>query len=143
MRTIYLVLLFFFITSCEDNSFAPEYQRLDDPFALKVGNRVTLHPDNFQIGFQKVISDSRCPSDAVCVWEGIADTQIWLLKSGADSIFINLSILGYVTKSSTSRHIAVDTLGYRIKLLQLDPYPKTTPRPAPSEYNAMILVSKL
>ena len=140
---IFLVLISPFLVSCEDENLVIPTQSLDNPFTLKVGERIRLYPDNLQVGFQKVISDSRCPSNARCIWEGIADLQLWLLKPGLDTVYVKASIRGYVTKSNTDGHVAVDALGYRIKVLQLDPYPKTDQRPNPSDYIATLRVSRL
>ncbi len=43
--------------------------------------------------------------------------------SGTDTIPFTPTIDGYSGKEDTLHHIPIDTLGYRITLLQLDPYP--------------------
>ena len=98
MRIVCLIL-FLFLTSCEDEGLVTQTETFGNPFWLKVGQSVRLQPDNLQLGFQQVMNDSRCPSDVVCVWEGIADLQLWLLKPGSNPVYFKASIYGYVTQS--------------------------------------------
>lgn len=140
MKTNWKVLcfpVFLLFASCEiDESVIPS-QPFGNAIELKIGQSIRFLPDYLQVGFQKVRSDSRCPIGAQCIWEGIADLQLWLVKPGLDSVYVKASIYG------SGRPVVVDTLGYRITLLQLDPYPKTDNRPKPSDYIATIRVSKI
>lgn len=142
IRVLSLLVLLLLI-SCEDNLSVVRDETFNDPFSLKVGETVRLQPDNLIVGFQKVINDSRCPSNARCIWEGIADLQLWILKLGLDTAYVKASIYGYVTKSSTDRHLAVEVLGYRMTVLQLDPYPGTHIDSSLPNYVATIRVSKI
>jgi hypothetical protein len=149
MKNIWFILLFIIAASCEkaplttsdtgDNSDI----HLNQPFQLKVGENIKLIPDNLTVGLKTVLSDSRCPIGVVCFWEGEADINIWLLKNRIDTIHGILKIRGYIGIRDSLHDRYIDTIGYRIKLMQLDPYPQY---PIPndfSKYKATLLVSKL
>ncbi len=114
---------------------------LDEPFFLNFGEKV-LTPDNLCIEFQQVLEESRCPSDAICVWAGRARIGL-LLQTAADSVQVELAIPGFVAQSDTLAHQPVDTIGYRITLLQLDPYPQSDRQPRDSDYRALLKISRL
>jgi hypothetical protein len=149
MKNIWLVFLFIIAASCERSPFEttdtgnnPDVN-LNQPFQLKVGESINLIPDNLKIGFNNVLSDSRCPVGVVCFWEGEADINIWLLKNRTDTIHSILKIRGYVGIQDSIRHKYIDTVGYRITLMQLDPYPH---HPIPNDfsiYKAALNVSRL
>lgn len=72
------------------------------------------------------VQDSRCPisPDFVCVWEGYALAK-FIFEEGAQQHQFTLS-----TKKLPNG-LAQDTLinGYRIKLINITPYPGSTPAP--------------
>jgi hypothetical protein len=115
---------------------------LDEPFFLNFGGSKVLRPDNLRIEFQQVLEESRCPSDAVCIWAGRARIGL-LLQTTADSVRLELVIPGFVAQSDTLAHQPVDTIGYRITLLQLDPYPHSQRQAPDSEYRALLKISRL
>ncbi len=121
MKRVFVVCTLLLLAACE-NAILNSIAVSDEPFWLNLGESKVLPPDNIQIGFRQVLSDSRCPLDAsvVCVWPGRAEIRLWLRKQQSDSTFVNLSIAGYITQADTCCHLSTDTLGYRITLLQLD-----------------------
>ena len=44
---------------------------LDQPFDLRAGQSAVV-PGGLKVTFDRVVSDSRCPIDAICVWAGEA-----------------------------------------------------------------------
>ena len=149
MKNIWLVLLFIIAASCErypfettDTGDNPDIN-LNQPFQLKVGENIKLIPDNLKVGFDSVLSDSRCPVGVVCFWEGEANINIWLLKNRTDTIHSILKIRGYIGIQDSLYHKYIDTVGYRIKLIQLDPYPRYPIPNDYSKYKATLKVSRL
>jgi len=73
MKKYLLLLLLILLSSCsikesvDDNiiQVSPEI-----PFELKVGK--TAEIEGHQFTFKEVSSDSRCPANALCIWEGEA-----------------------------------------------------------------------
>ncbi|MEY2924311.1 MAG: hypothetical protein RLZZ337_859 [Bacteroidota bacterium] len=65
-------LLFLLLASCEKEVIPNE------TFYLEFEESVTIKDDqqNFNITYSKLVEDSRCPEDAICVWAGRAVIQI-------------------------------------------------------------------
>ncbi len=49
---------------------------LDQEFTLSIGQSVAVAGENISIKFVEVISDSRCPQGATCIWAGEASCLI-------------------------------------------------------------------
>lgn len=81
--------------------------------------------DNIRICFDSLISDSRCPANAMCVWAGSALAKFSLTKNGESTSF-NLATLKY---GSYNKDTVI--LGYKIEFVNLSPYPGTVPTPVP------------
>jgi len=52
------------------------------PFDLAVGASVEVGDEGLLMGFTGILSDSRCPIGAVCVWEGDAEAALWIEVPG-------------------------------------------------------------
>lgn len=136
------VLALLFVAAC-DSTITNPVAPLDTPFWLNYGEHRILAPDNVTIGFQKVLQDSRCGLKCICIWPGRSDILIWLKSNEIDSTFVTASIFGYITKKNTCCHLSVDTLGYQITLLQLEPYREASETIQPSKYKALLKISKV
>ncbi len=137
-----IILLIVVFCSCQDIIVNSDPE-IDKAFWLKYGESKILQPANLEVGFQQILEESRCASDVVCVWEGRARVRLWVLQGQADSTFVDTVISGYVTEAHTDGHVSQDTLGYRVTLMQLDPYPVSTENPEQSEYKALLKISML
>ena len=129
--------------SCEEE---PPQVLYGEPFELAYGESqvVEVGTEEIEVGFQAMLGDSRCPLDVFCKWEGWARIQLWLHRPGQDTIYLEPFIYGYVFQEDTTAHESIDTLGYRVTLLQLDPYPtdEFNDETQVSEYEALLVVSK-
>ena len=121
--------------SCDDDTsvVAPVFS----PVTLKYDQSAIIQSENVELKFESIIQDSRCPPNAYCIWGGMAEIRLRLIKLPADTHFITLPILLGVHKNDSDSHIPIDTLGFHITLLQLDPYPAPT---NDSDYVATILL---
>jgi hypothetical protein len=90
---------------------------LDTPFTLKHGE--TRGPVTFV-----EVSDSRCPRNAVCVWQGEVSVQL-----SVNSENVTIKVPGTATAA-----------GYQIEVREVTPYPDDPP-PAKSTYRAVVVVS--
>jgi len=90
------------------------FQDIDEIVELKIGERKIGQPSGLEVGFEKLISDSRCPIGVVCCWQGMAVVQISIKKPDEKRHFISLD---------SYHHSTIDTLGLHMEFLQLDPYP--------------------
>jgi len=84
--------------------------------------------DDLKLSFDKVVSDSRCPANAVCIWQGAATAKFSFTKNGESHSFD----LSTITKSPG---YAKDTIisGYKFEFMNLSPYPGTFTPPAPDD----------
>lgn len=57
---------------------APAHAALDTEVTLGLGQAVVLTGEDLSVGFDAVRSDSRCPPDVQCVWEGDATVAVSL-----------------------------------------------------------------
>lgn len=111
--------------------------RLGRQFKLRAGQQVTLKGQNLRIKFAAVKEDSRCPADVTCVWAGNAAVLLEVSKRGRGSKSLTLN--------TNSRSSLVDEnpyRGYRVKLVELNPYPRSSQRIAAGDYIVTLLVSK-
>lgn len=62
-----LVLTFGALAAC--NNAIPDYT-LDEQFTLNPGQSAQIKAERLLITFDEVLNDSRCPEDAICIWQG-------------------------------------------------------------------------
>jgi hypothetical protein len=109
--------------------------RLNRNFKLKAGQRVNLRGTNLRIKFLTVETDSRCPSDVKCVWAGNAAVQFQLSNGrGNKTVTLNTGGANFVSE--------VEYRDYKVKLVDLSPYPRSDRQVAASDYAATLFVSK-
>jgi hypothetical protein len=117
--------------------------QFDQVMTLRVGEMAYYLPEGMKIGFVQTIHDSRCPMDAYCLVAGGARIQLLLIKSGYDTAVVTPAITGNGVDSASIDSLSIEALGYRVSLLQLDPYPQDLEPPHPDEYAATIEVAAL
>jgi hypothetical protein len=89
---------------------------LDDTVTLQLGQRAFTRDRSLQLTYVRLVSESRCPANAICVWQGDAAVQL-RTESLDDSL-------------EATVHTALDPKvleigGNRISLLEVQPYPGT------------------
>jgi hypothetical protein len=95
----------------------------DHPGLIKVylhGCSPMLPYPNAVICFDSLVSDSRCPRESVCIWEGEAIARFTLKVNGQERS-VTLSTNGFSQPADTL------LLGYRIRFADLTPYPGDAP----------------
>ena len=101
---------------------------------LKYGQKKNLcDNDSSCISFTKLVTDSRCPSDVVCVWAGTAIIELGTcdIEGGA----IELEIYKPVEYS-------INDQKYYIELTALSPYPSVAHPTNVNDYKATITIKK-
>ncbi len=115
----------------------------DETFRLACGESMVVGPDGLEVGFDRVMGDSRCPLGLYCYWQGYAQIGLWLREEGGEKIAIEIGTLHYVFENLAGSYHKVDTLCYRITLQQLDPYPAYFgDLAADADYEALLTVSR-
>ncbi|MDD5764945.1 MAG: hypothetical protein PHW79_01650 [Candidatus Marinimicrobia bacterium] len=107
---------------------------IDEIVELKLGELKIGLPSGLEVGFEKVISDSRCPADVMCFWQGMAEIQVSLKLPDDKRRFIILD---------SYHHRTVDTLGLHVEFLRLDPYPVSSTELDTYEYVATLKIAQL
>jgi hypothetical protein len=111
----------------------PTSAALDQAFQLTVGSSATITSENLQVGFEQVLSDSRCPHGAQCIVAGNATARVWLSKppTGREP-----------RELGTSAETSAVYGAYRIALTTLSPYPEVGATIRPSDYVVTLVVTR-
>ena len=109
-------------------------KRLSATLVLQI-NRTVSFEDKYTVTFSKVIQDSRCPADAICIRGGDATIQVELESSESGKREFQLTLdAGY--------HDSIKEFdGYLMKIVSLEPYPLSSVPTNPSDYVATISIS--
>lgn len=136
MKNLFVGLIVFAVfISCDKDSIGDGSLKLDTETEFKSGN--VLSNDLMTIYLDSVISDSRCPMDVYCIWEGNAAVN-FVVTIDATEHLITLNTSGGANFPS-------DTIlnEYSIALTNLLPYPESTGTIAQDEYEASVIVKAL
>jgi hypothetical protein len=106
-------------------------------FSLPVGKTAALggNGGGSRITFRKVTEDSRCPINAVCVWEGDAQIEVTVSRDGAAAETRVLSL------SQPNNEARIGDLF--VRFVSLAPHPETPEPNRPRAYIAQLVVRRL
>ena len=97
-------------------------------FALAPGQTAEVKRADTRVTFRQVRQDSRCPVDVTCVWEGNAEVEVIISRTGAANETRILSL------KAPNNEVQVGTL--RIKFVGLTPVPRQADGNTPKNYLA-------
>jgi hypothetical protein len=117
------------LVACDDDPTGP---KPGESFTLEVGEKATLDAIHTSVRFLTVAEDSRCPSQAQCVWAGDGAVLLEIAPARSDAAEDTLHT------NPESGPGAVVLAGYELTLLRLDPYPETPGDIAPNAYRATL-----
>jgi hypothetical protein len=144
MKNLTLIsALLILLLSCEKNGNVSKFQDMDVTVPFVLDNSVIISDGDCAgdaktstyLCFETVLSDSRCPTGAECIWAGDAEARFRFAVSGQNSVTFTLHTLNSFKTDTTA-------LGYKFTLKSLTPYPSTTHFPDKSEYKAEVVVEK-
>lgn len=116
-----------------DNVLTKEYE-LGKEFTLKIGETVNIKDESSSLKVNKLIDDSRCPSNVNCIWAG----QVSFDMSFKKTINQNFTI-GFGGSTTSTKSID----GYNIKLIKVSPTAFTSGNtPKESDYLLTLKVEK-
>lgn len=123
--------------SCADPGPAAltDFVHLGVPTTFKPGQG--LEVGALTLAFAGVASDSRCPVDAVCVWEGDATVQFTIGFTNRE-IMAPVRLLELHTGSTGPR--VASGYGNRVFLITLEPEPRAGVAIKPEDYRATVEV---
>jgi hypothetical protein len=101
---------------------------------VRIGETVILEESGIEITFKRVVHESRCPEDVVCVTAGRAVIELDVSDPSGEFPGVELEIPGLVV-TPYSDDIRNDIA--RLRLVELTPYPNTT-LPSDAPYQASL-----
>jgi hypothetical protein len=107
---------------------------LNRQFTLAPGEATAIDSTNLRVQFIRVLGDSRCPADAICIWVGDATVHVRVFEDAATS--------DYDLHTANSEQSTIEHRGTRISLVQLQPYPFSSRTIQPSDYRATLEVRR-
>lgn len=123
MKKILLLILLIFcsrLINAQHQNDATATQQIETPvIVVKLSEGKSYRWKNYCLTFTKMLSDSRCPKDVTCIWQGEAKVEISLKRDGklVDSQEI---VLNHPEENGTSF-----TLGEKpFRVYGLMPYPR-------------------
>ena len=134
--------LFLLVFACHHRIIGP-VASIDPPFWLPEGKTKLIQPGNLLLTFNEVAADNRCPLNVDCITGGQADVVLSFEAPSFESTELQLIIGPYIFAEDSLAHPFADTLGYRIKLMQLDPHPDVEVEQPLVTYRALLRVSEL
>ena len=97
------------------------------PVVLGVGDSFEL-PDGSTLEFVELVQDSRCPADAMCIWQGEA-----VLQFGLDG-------LRFKTRFTSPDDEVTVVDGWAIQVLDVQPYPLASQPHDPADTDVTVRV---
>ena len=107
---------------------------LDRDFDLKTGETARLEESDLVVRFEAVTSDSRCPVDVTCVWEGDATIRVSLARPPREKESHELHTAG-------PRRAAYGEL--EVQVSDLRPQPRSTAAVPPGDYRLSLVVRRV
>ena len=140
MKLFLSVLLFITLTDFVNSCSKSVNELREGTIELKFSDceKGNIAGDDLKLCFNAVVNDSRCPANAVCIWEGAATASFSFTKNG-DTHRFNLSTI--TMKPSYSKDTVI--AGYKIEFINLSPYPGTVTGPiSDSQRKAELKITK-
>ncbi|MEP6261403.1 MAG: hypothetical protein ABJ092_07480 [Gillisia sp.] len=106
-------------------------------------NALLQEGDLFSVGkvsvvFKEVISDSRCPKQVTCIWDGEAKVLLGIYENGK---FLENRIVSSTAANSVQQFTAAGMI-YNISGIQLLPYPEVHSKKIKPEYTLRLSLSE-
>jgi hypothetical protein len=134
MRPIALAFCLLAATGCDEKAATGPTVPVNQQFTLAPGEAASIESTALRVQFIRVMSDSRCPADAICIWVGDAAVHLRVFEGSATT--------DYDLHTANSEQMTVDHRGVRISLVQLQPYPFSSRTIQPSDYRATLEVRR-
>jgi hypothetical protein len=120
---------------CRDGGPTAPRVPLGREFTLATGQSVALEGGRLTIAFDRVESDSRCPEDVVCVWEGDAAITLAVRQGSGAQAKYSLHTSGRLGPREITHG------SYQVQFVRLDPLQPRLGGVPPTAYRATLLVT--
>jgi hypothetical protein len=126
-RSFVLALFAVALAACgRDGSAAT----LNEPIQLAPGQSAIFESDQLSVQFVGIAADSRCPSDATCVWAGEVVVQFAIRQDDR------------TTQQEIKENESGAVGAYSVTVLGVLPIPSTQQRIAPADYRVTLKVTR-
>ena len=102
---------------------------------LVPGQTVAVEGTSVRLTFERVVSDSRCARDVVCVWAGNAQARVRVMTEGDTARTLDLN--------STVDPKIGEFDGYKLSFVSITPEPVSTAKIDPSAYRLTVKLERL
>ena len=140
IKHLSILLASLVIGACaSSNGFPTEvvYSQSEAADSVRIRVTQTVIVEGVKVRFSAVESDSRCPMDVVCVWEGDAVANFVVEQNcNCDTPSFELKLHTTLEPKSGTAH------GFKVELLQLQPYPRASSPTKRDAYYAWIRLTK-
>jgi hypothetical protein len=121
------------LTACTGDTATSPGGPVDRRSVLAPGEVAVISEAGITLRFDRVLGDSRCPADAVCIQGGDATVRIVVQSFGAAPVSYDLHTGGMTPARHRDLTIALETLS---------PYPFSGRRIQPGDYRATVRVTR-
>ena len=128
------------LDKCEHENHDEHTSNLGDTIDLKLNESVNFKSENLQITFESN-ADSRCPLGVNCIQAGKAKIALKIVKDDKDAM-LNLEAKGLCQAEDGSCGSEGAALGYKVKLINVYPYPTEPKTGEDKVIYAKLIVSK-
>ncbi len=130
-RVVLCSLLLPLLGACDESPSSPSVGGpVNQTLTLAPGQTAIVTDTTLRIRFEGVSQDSRCPGDALCVWQGDA-TAVFSVADPQDPVRVELKTDGPI--AAVGR--------YKLQMQALMPYPFSSLGPIdPADYRATVVV---
>ena len=140
MKTMMMGVLLLSIVACgspaePDLAPDPTVVPATTDMTLKAGEELAVAGSLVKITFARVLEDSRCPVDVVCVWEGNAVVELGIRVGMGPTFPLQLN--------SSLQPQAANWNQVRLTLLELQPAPRAEVPIQPEDYSVKIRVESV
>jgi hypothetical protein len=109
---------------------------LGEEFILSVGQSAGISGEGLRITFNEVVSDSRCPSDVTCIWQGEVSCRVEIEYAGSSYPMV-LTQPG-LTAAPSQKDFEAYRFGFSV-----DPYPESRKEIRPEDYRLNLIVDRI
>lgn len=134
LRPLIFLLIF---SSCQEEIPCTSFV-LGEQVEIPLRETVTHCNEPISVTFLDLISDSRCPIGATCIWAGLIEVLLSVNVNGQEQVFNLSSQPNFGDKVPESKIVN----GYSVKLVDLKPYPDVTRNVKRSSTQVILMIQK-
>ena len=131
---LFLLLITGFLSFFACNKADDDTPQLNRIFTLKIEETATFDDPELALTADSIVSDSRCPNGAVCVWEGLVEVTFTFTTDDTD-YSVNLTLHADNPQKAETR-----IAGYTLRLVTVNPYPDIDHPISPEEYILSLVI---